>query len=395
MTDHKPPLHRFTVLDLTRVRAGPTCVRQLADWGANVIKIELPPAPGKEGDALGSRHNSDFQNLQRNKRSMTLNLKSEIGHATFMRMVKQADVVVENYRPSVKDRLNINYEACRAENPRIVYASISGFGQDGPYGGRPGFDQIAQGMGGLMWITGFPGQGPLRVGVPIADLASGMYTAIGVLIALLQREETGEGQWVHSSLLEAQIAMLDFQAARWSIDSEVPGQAGNDHPTSIPTGVFQTTDGYINIAASGGTMWERLCDLLGADELRNNPDYADDGARSRNRAALNAELQKYFSTRSSAEWIEALNDAGVPCGPIYKMDEMWSDPHVQHLEMSRTVDHPVLGRMDVLRHATNMSGIPKMPYRPAPELGEHTDEILGEFGFSDDEIETMRKEQVV
>lgn len=395
MTDHKPPLHRFTVLDLTRVRAGPTCVRQLADWGANVIKIELPPAPGKEGDALGSRHNSDFQNLQRNKRSMTLNLKSEIGHAAFMRMVKQADVVVENYRPNVKDRLNINYEACRAENPRIVYASISGFGQDGPYGDRPGFDQIAQGMGGLMWITGFPGQGPLRVGVPIADLASGMYTAIGVLIALLQREETGEGQWVHSSLLEAQIAMLDFQAARWTIDEHVPGQAGNDHPTSIPTGVFQTTDGYINIAASGGTMWSRLCDLLEADELRNNPDYADDGLRSQNREALNAELQEYFSTRSSAEWIEVLNDAGVPCGPIYKMDEMWSDPHVEHLEMSRPVDHPTLGRMDVLRHATNMSGTPKMPYRAAPEIGEHTDEVLGEFGFSDDEIETMRKEHVV
>ena len=395
MTDHKPPLHRFTVLDLTRVRAGPTCVRQLADWGANVIKIEIPPAPGKEGDALGSRHNSDFQNLQRNKRSMTLNLKSEIGHATFMRMVKQADVVVENYRPSVKDRLNINYEACRVENPRIVYASISGFGQDGPYGDRPGFDQIAQGMGGLMWITGFPGQGPLRVGVPIADLASGMYTAIGVLIALLQREETGHGQWVHSSLLEAQIAMLDFQAARWTIDEHVPGQAGNDHPTSIPTGVFQTTDGYINIAASGGTMWHRLCALLEADELRNNPDYANDDLRSQHREALNAELQTYFSTRSSAEWIEALNDAGVPCGPIYKMDEMWSDPHIQHLDMSRSVDHPALGRMEVLRHATNMSGTPQMPYRPAPEIGEHTDEVLREFGFSDDDIETMRKERVV
>jgi crotonobetainyl-CoA:carnitine CoA-transferase CaiB-like acyl-CoA transferase len=395
MTEHKFPLSRFTVLDLTRVRAGPTAVRQLADWGANVIKIELPPDPDMPTGASGARHNLDFQNLQRNKRGITLNLKAETGRAAFMRMVRQADVVVENFRPNVKTRLNIDYEACRAENPRIVYASISGFGQDGPYGMRPGFDQIAQGMGGLMWVTGLPGQGPVRVGVPIADLASGMYAALGILTALLQREETGEGQWVHTSLLEAQIAMLDFQAARWLIANEVPGQAGNNHPTSIPTGVFQTTDGYINIAASGDRMWHRLCDVLSAEELRNDPDYADDEARSKNRDALNSKLQAYFSTRSSGEWIHALNEAGVPCGPIYKMDEMWADPQVQHLEMSRPVEHPVLGKMNVLRHATNLGGCPKMPYRPAPELGEHTDEVLREFEFSDAEIEALRKENIV
>ena len=395
MTNHKFPLSRFTVLDLTRFRSGPTAVRQLADWGANVIKIELPENPDKSKDTNSARHNLDFQNLQRNKRSLTLNLKAETGRSAFMRMVKRADVVVENFRPNVKTRLNIDYEACRSENPRIVYASISGFGQDGPYGMRPGFDQIAQGMGGLMWVTGFPGQGPVRVGVPIADLASGMYAAIGILTALLQREETGEGQWVHTSLLEAQIAMLDFQAARWLIGKEVPGQAGNNHPTSIPTGVFQTTDGHINIAAAGEQMWQRLCDVLSADELRNHPDYADDEARSRNRDALNDKLQDYFSKRSSSEWIDALNEAGVPCGPIYHMDEMWSDPQVKHLEMSRPVDHPVLGKLNVLRHATNLSGAPKMAYRPAPERGEHTDEVLKEFEFSDDEIETMRKENIV
>jgi crotonobetainyl-CoA:carnitine CoA-transferase CaiB-like acyl-CoA transferase len=395
MINHKAPLSRFTVLDLTRVRAGPTAVRQLADWGANVIKIELPENIDKSKDLGGARHGFDFQNLQRNKRSLTLNLKAKAGRAAFMRMVKRADVVVENFRPDVKGRLNINYEACRSENPCIVYASISGFGQDGPYRMRPGFDQIAQGMGGLMWITGAPGQGPMRVGVPIADLASGMYAALGILTALLQREETGEGQWVHTSLLEAQIAMLDFQAARWLIGNEAPGQAGNNHPTSIPTGVFQTTNGYINIAASGDVMWQRLCDVLSADELRNHPDYADDGARSWNRDALNDKLGDYFSKGSSGEWIDLLNEAGVPCGPIYHMDEMWADPQVEHLEMSRPVEHPALGILNVLRHATNLSGTPKMTYRPAPELGEHTDEVLREFEFSDDEIEALRKGNIV
>ena len=242
-----------------------------------------------------------------------------------------------------------------------------------------------------MWITGFEGQGPLRVGVPIADLASGMYAALGILTALLQREETGEGQWVHTSLLEAQIAMLDFQGARWLIGNEVPPQAGNNHPTGIPTGTFKTTDGYINIAAAGNEMWGRLCDALSAEELRNDPDYSDDASRSRNRDALNEALQAYFSAKSSSEWIDLLNDAGVPCGPIYRMDEMWSDPQVEHLEMSRPVDHPTLGRLNVMRHATSLSGAPKMPYRPAPELGEHTDEILREFEFSDDEIKDLRR----
>ncbi len=395
MTNQKFPLSRFTVLDLTRVRAGPTAVRQLADWGANVIKIELPVSPERLDDANRGRYDSDFQNLQRNKRSMTLNLKAAAGRATFMRMVRLADVVVENYRPSVKTRLKVDYEACKAKNPRIVYASVSGFGQEGPYSGRPCYDQIAQGMGGLMWITGFEGQGPLRVGVPIADLASGMYAALGILTALLQREETGEGQWVHTSLLEAQIAMLDFQGARWLIGNEVPPQAGNNHPTGIPTGTFEITDGYINIAAAGGDMWGRLCDALSAAELRNHPDYSDDASRSRNRDALNRELQEYFSSKSSGEWINLLNEAGVPCGPIYHMDEMWNDPQVEHLEMSRTVDHPALGRLNVVRHATSLSGTPKMPYRPAPALGEHTDEILREFKFSDDEIEDLRKGHVV
>lgn len=395
MNNQNCPLSRFTVLDLTRVRSGPTAVRQLADWGADVIKIEAPESIDKAQGMGGARHGPDFQNIHRNKRGVTLNLKADAGRAAFFRMLKKADVVVENFRPDVKERLGIDYQACRAGNPRIVYASISGFGQDGPYRLRPGFDQIAQGMGGLMWITGLPGQGPVRVGVPIADLAAGLYAALGILTALLHREETGEGQWVHTSLLEAQIAMLDFQAARWLIAGEVPPQAGNNHPTSIPTGVFQTSDGYINLACSGEQMWQRLCGVLGADDLRDDPDYADGEARSNNRDALNEKLQAYLSARSSGEWIDALNEAGVPCGPIYRMDEMWADPQVGHLKMSRPANNTALGDHSVVRNATNLSAAPDMAYRGTPERGEHTDEVLHEFGFSKAEIDEMRKEEII
>ena len=392
MSDKKAPLSRYTVLDLTRVRAGPTAVRQLADWGANVIKIEPPEKMDRSIGMGGARHGPDFQNLHRNKRGLTLNLKTESGRAAFMRLVRRADVVVENFRPEVKERLGIDYEACRAENPRIVYASVSGFGQDGPYRFRPGFDQIAQGMGGLMSITGLPGQGPVRVGVPIADLAAGLYTAIGILIALLQRDVDGEGQLVHTSLLEAQIAMLDFQAARWLIGNEVPEQAGNNHPTSIPTGTFRTSDGYINIASGGEPMWRRICEVLSAEDLRDHPDFSDSEARSRNREQLNAKLGEYFLQKSSHEWIEELNEAGVPCGPIYRIDEMWSDPQVRHLEMPRVVNHGLLGEIKVVRNATNLARDANVAYRPAPERGEHTIDILREFGFSDEEIETLREE---
>src|SRR3569832_1689343 len=265
-------LSRFTVLDLTRVRSGPTCVRQLADWGANVIKIETPPHLEKGEGPGGPRENADFQNLHRNKRSMTLDLKSKQGLAAFRRMVEKADVVVENFRPDVKDRLGLNYEDLRKINPRIVYGSISGFGQDGPYRDRPGFDQIAQGMGGLMSITGAPGEGPMRVGIPVAALTAGLFCAMGILTALLEREVSGEGQWVQTSLLQAQIFMLDFQAARWLMEKDVAKQAGNNHPTSIPTGEFRTSDCYINIATTGGRIWERFCQTLGAPEFLSNPD---------------------------------------------------------------------------------------------------------------------------
>src|SRR5215217_7834469 len=292
-------LSRFTVLDLTRVRSGPTCVRQLADWGANVIKIETPEGLEK-GDAPGGpRHGSDFQNLHRNKRSLSLNLKTAAGLDVLKRLVAKADVLVENYRPDVKHRLGIDHETLKAVNPRLVYASISGFGQDGPYRERPGFDQIAQGMGGLMSITGLPGQGPVRVGIPIADLSAGLFCAMGILVALLERETSGEGQWVQTSLLQAQIFMLDFQAARWLVAGEVPKQAGNNHPTSIPTGVFKTADGHINIASTGGRMWEKLCQTLGIPETAKNPDYATSPARSKNRDALNEAIGRLTEKKST------------------------------------------------------------------------------------------------
>ena len=389
------PLARFTVLDLTRVRSGPTAVRQLADWGANVIKVEAPAAIDTAKGMGGARDGPDFQNIHRNKRAMTLNLKSPEGHAVLMRMVEKADVGVENFRPDVKGRLGIDYEALCAVNAEIVLASISGFGQDGPYAMRPGFDQIAQGMGGLMSITGLPGQGPVRVGVPIADLAAGLYAAIGILVALLQREETGKGQWIRTSLLQAQIAMLDFQAARWLIGKEVPPQAGNNHPTSIPTGVFRTSDGHINIACSGDIMWKRLCEVLGANELFENPDYVDGALRLTHRDALNAAIESVTVSRGSDDLVESLNAAGVPCGPINSIDDVFADPQVQHLGMSKPVQHKSLGTFDVVNNAVIMGGAPAMNYRATPERGQHTSEVLAEFGYSDTEINDLAESGVI
>jgi crotonobetainyl-CoA:carnitine CoA-transferase CaiB-like acyl-CoA transferase len=386
------PLARFKVVDLSRVRAGPTAVRQLADWGAQVIKVESP-----EGDAGmgGERHGPDFQNLHRNKRSISLNLKSPEGVAILKRLVRDADVLVENYRPDVKFRLGIDYATLRAINPRLVYASISGFGQDGPYRERPGFDQIAQGMGGLMSITGLPGQGPVRVGIPVADLTAGIFCAMGILVALLEREQSGEGQWVQSNLLAAQIAMLDFQAARWLIGHEVPGQAGNDHPTSIPTGVFQTADGYMNIGAAGEAIYRRFCKVLDAPQLAGDPDFATNADRSRNRARLHAAISAITRGRTTAEWIDRLNEAGVPCGPIYQMNEVFADPQVRHLNMTRHVQHNVLGDTEVVGQAVELSRTPWSVRTAAPEAGEHTEEVLRELGYDDAAIARLREQKVV
>ncbi len=388
-------LSRFTVLDLTRVRSGPTCVRQLADWGANVIKIELPPALD-EGDPMGGpRAGSDFQNLHRNKRAMTLNLKSPDGVALLKKLVEKADVVVENFRPDVKKRLGIDYEALSVVNPKLVYASISGFGQDGPYATRPGFDQIAQGMGGLMSITGLPGQGPVRVGIPIADLCAGLFAAQGIMIALLEREVSGKGQWVQSSLLQAQIFMLDFQASRWLMEGQVPKQAGNNHPTSIPTGVFTTSDGYMNIAASGNKIWERCAKALGRDDLLADDRYKTAAGRSQHRDELNAEIEKTTLTNTTAHWVAAMNDAGVPCGPIYKVDEMFADPQVQHLGIAQKLNGGNKGEVAYVGQPIHLSRTPSHIVTHPPELGEHTDEVLAELGLDKATIDDLRARQVI
>ncbi len=388
-------LNRFTVLDLTRVRSGPTAVRQLADWGANVIKIDALSDDAGGEQPGGPRHGADFQNLHRNKRAITLNLKHPDGLAAFKRMAAKADVVVENFRPDVKTRLGIDYESLRAIHPRLVYGSISGFGQDGPYHTRPGFDQIAQGMGGLMSITGAPGEGPMRAGIPVADLTAGLFCAMGILTALLEREVSGEGQWVQTSLLQSQIFMLDFQAARWLVEGDVARQAGNNHPTSIPTGVFKTSDGYINIATTGGKIWERCAQAIGAPELVGRAEYRTGPDRSRNRDALNAEIRQRTVLRSTADWVRDLNAAGVPCGPIYAIDEMFDDAQVKHLRIAADVPNAEGRDLKLVAQPFSLSRTPtRMAARP-PELGEQTDEVLAEFGFGAEEIATLRTAKAI
>jgi len=388
------PLSGCTVLDLTRVRSGPTAVRQLADFGANVVKIEDPDAKGADNSAFDRRNGSDFQNLQRNKRSITLNLKAPGGLAVFKRMVERADVVVENYRPGVKHRLGIDYESLKKINPRLVYASISGFGEEGPYRDRPGIDQVVQGMGGLMSVTGLPGQGPVRAGIAVSDSSAGLYCAYGIVLALLERERSGKGQWVQTSLLQAMIAMLDFQAARWLVEKEVPPQAGNRHPTAIPTDVFRTADGCINIAASGD-LYPRFCNAIGMPELVTHPDYAGFKARSKNRDALHQAIGERIATRSSAEWIEILNQAGVACGPIYAMDQVFADPQVKLLGMAQPVEHPKLGKIELVGQGVKLARTPARMRSAAPERGEHTREILEEFGFDAAAIGDLQRRGVV
>jgi crotonobetainyl-CoA:carnitine CoA-transferase CaiB-like acyl-CoA transferase len=388
-------LSDIRVIDLTRVRSGPAAVRQLADWGCDVIKVEPPAGYASDAGMAGPREGPDFQNLHRNKRSLTLNLKSEEGAAILRRLLANADVLVENFRPGVMARLGLSYEQVHALNRRVIYASISGFGQDGPYSDRPGFDQIAQGMGGLMSITGLPGQGPVRAGIPVADLCAGILCAQGILLALLEREKSGEGQWVTTSLLEAQIFMLDFQASRWLNTGEVPRQAGNNHPTSIPTGVFKTADGYINIAATGQTIWERLCHTIGAPELIGSEDFVTEAARSLHRDALNREIERCLAGADSATWIERLNSAGVPCGPIYSIDQMFADPQVRHLGMVNTVPSPHYQPLRLVAQPMHLSrASAEVRLRP-PEAGEHNQEILTSLGYGPEEIAGLSERGVI
>jgi crotonobetainyl-CoA:carnitine CoA-transferase CaiB-like acyl-CoA transferase len=388
-------LANLRVLDLTRARAGPTCCRVLGDFGADVIKIEAPPGVDPNEGMSGARDGSDMLNLHRNKRSLTLNLKEKAGHDIFMRLVRETDVVVENFRPDVKDRLEIAYEALKAVNPRIILASISGFGQSGPYRTRAGFDQIAQGMGGLMWVTGMPGGGPVRAGIAVADVSAGIYAATGILIALAERERSGRGQWVQTSLLEAQIALMDFQAARYLIDRIVPGQAGNDHPYSTPMGAFETSDGFINIGVGGDGQWRAFCVALGQPDLAKAPEYATLDLRFRNRPKLTAILSDIFKTKSSSHWLDKLEQRGVPAGPIYRLDEVFADPQVEHLGIAAPLHHPTRGDICVVGQPIGLSRTPASVDTALPELGAHTDKILRDAGYSNAEIADFHARKIV
>ncbi|AZR93292.1 formyl-CoA transferase [Bordetella trematum] len=389
------PLSRFTVLDLTLVRSGPAAVRQLSDWGASVIKIEQPSNEPDDKPG-GSAQFADYQNTHRNKQSISLNLKHPQGLALFYDLVRDADVVIENYRPDVKQKLKIDYETLAAINPRIVLASVSGFGQTGPYRERPGLDQIAQGLAGLMSVTGEPGRGPMRAGIPVADLTAGLFCAIGTLVALLDRERTGRGQWVHTSLLQAQLWMMDFQAIRWLINGEVPGQSGNDHPTSSPTGVFSTQDGHINIAAMGNAIFARLCDVLDLTELKTDERFISVISRARHRAALNQAINEKTRCRPTQAWIDRLNEAGVPCGPILDMEHVFEDPQVQALGVTRTVTHPDEGEIQVLGPAFALSAHESKDYTVAPRRGDDNEAIYqGRLGLSSDTLRRLKSDGVI
>jgi crotonobetainyl-CoA:carnitine CoA-transferase CaiB-like acyl-CoA transferase len=389
-------LDGIRVLDLTRVRAGPTCVRVLADFGADVIGVEPPPGVDpNEGLFASNRRGGDFQNLNRNKRALTLNLKTAEGRAVFARLAVRADVVVENWRPDVKARLGLDYEALAAINPCIVLASISGFGQDGPYALRPGVDQIVQGMGGLMTLTGTEATGPLRAGLAVSDLSTGLFAAIGVLVALREREVSGRGQWVQASLLHSMIAMMDFQVARYVNDGAVPQPAGNDHPTSAPMGLFDASDGRFNIGATGEATWRRLCETIGRPDWVGRPEWASEPLRVRHRASLTEALQAVFAGGTVDRWVRALNDAGVPAGPLYTVPELVEDPQVRHLGVVAHTTTSDGAPVRVISQPVKLSRTPAHVARGAPDWGEQTDEILGELGYSAEEIADLRAARAV
>jgi formyl-CoA transferase len=381
------------VIDLTQVRAGPTACRQLADWGADVIQVQMPDHM-RGDDTLGGQDGSDYQYTHRNKRSITLNLKEPEGIAILKRLIASADVVVENFRPDVKSRLGIDYDTLSKDHPGLVYASISGFGQSGPLAQRPGFDQIAQGMSGLMSVTGKAGDGPMRVGIPIADLCAGVFAAQGVLVALLERDASGKGQWLHTSLLESMIYMMDFQNSRWLIDGDIPTQAGNYHPTSIPTGVYKAKDGYMNIAVFGSKIWERFCDILGAPEWVTDERYKDKQGRSINRDSINAEINRRLAAQDCAYWVERFNEGGVACGLINDVKGVFEEPQVQHLGIVKDVVSIHHGPQKMVGQPVQLQRTPSTIVRSAPKRGEHSEEILKEIGLEASELARLKSKGV-
>ena len=389
------PLSRFKVIDLTLARAGPSCVRTLADWGADVIRVEPPPSDADANELVGKRDGSDFQNLHRNKRAITLNLKTDEGRQVLMRLVEQADVIVENMRPGVTKRLGVDFESVRKCNPRIVYGSISGFGQYGPYSPRPSIDQIAQGMSGIMSVTGIPGQGPVRVGVAVTDIMAGAFLAQGILIALLDREVSGEGRWVQTSLIEAGITLLDFQATRWTMDKRVPPQEGNFHPTNTPMGLYPTADGFLNLAATSNKNFKKFCKLIDREKMASDPHFASPALRGRNKEALNELIANALRAKTSREWFEMMVEAGLPCGPVYSIRDVFADPQVEALRITRPVTHPRLGDIELIAQPCEITGFDRSIRTATPDLGEHNEEILRSLGYDSDAIEKLKAARVI
>ena len=389
------PLSRFKVIDLTLARAGPSCVRTLADWGADVIRVEPPPGGAESSEILGNRDGSDFQNLHRNKRAIALNLKTDEGREVLMRLAERADVIVENMRPGVTARLGVDFEQVRKRNPRIIYGSISGFGQYGPYAGRPSIDQVAQGMSGIMSVTGIPGQGPLRVGVAVTDVMAGAFLAQGILIALLDREVSGQGRWVQTSLIESGIALLDFQAARWTMDGQVPTQQGNFHPTVTPMGLYPTADGFLNLAATSDTNFRKFCRLIEREDIAADPRFASTALRGRNRQALNELIADALRAKTSRAWFEIMVAEGIPCGPVYDIGEVFADPQVEQLRIRRSVAHPRLGDIDLIAQPCEITGFDRAIRTATPDPGEHTDEVLRSLGYDSVAIEKLRAARAI
>ncbi|MCP4959780.1 MAG: CoA transferase [Actinomycetia bacterium] len=377
------PLADLVVIDLTVARAGPTAVRQLADWGADAIRIELPNV------SVRGQTTPDYLNIHRNKRSLSLDLKSKAGREVLHRLVAQADILVENMRPRVKFSLGFDWETVSAINPRLVMGSISGFGQSGPYAQRGGVDQIAQGLAGMMSVTGLPGQGPVRAGAAVSDIAAGLQLAVGILVAIHERHRTGRGRWVHTSLLESMIGTLDFQAARWTVDHEIPPQAGNDHPTMRPMGLYPTADGHLNVAAAWGELWTTLCDVIGRPDLATDERFMSPADRVTNHDELTEIITHALGTHTTIEWVELLSDAGVPAGPVNDLEQAFADEQVVHLGVASAVHHPIAGDIEIIRNATTVEGVPDSIRCASPIAGQHSQEILLQFGFDTDQIDEL------
>ena len=392
------PLDGLRVLDCTQIMAGPFCTLLLADMGADVVKVENPDG-GDYGRKMGPpfvKGRSDaFLAINRNKRSLALNLRSEDGRRVFKALAERADVVVENFRPGTLERLGLGYPQLSEINPALIYCSISGFGQTGPYRDRGGFDLVAQGMSGLMSVTGTPGGPPVKVGVPITDLTAGMYAAYGILIAYLHRLRTGEGQLVDTSLLEAGIAYTFWESSGYFATGEVPGPLGSAHRLSAPYEAFRTKDGYINVGAANQGTWEALCQAIGREELAGDPRYVSPGDRKLREAELAGLLAQTFSRDTTQHWTEVLEAAGVPSGPINDLDQVYADPQVRHRDMVVELDDPELGRLRNIGIPVKLSRTPGRIRRRAPDLGEHTSEVLLQAGYSPEEVGGMVEAGVV